>query len=220
MIPPDQRQIYDAAGYGQRIELGDDPALLIVDATINFTGDRPEPILESIKRFGNSCGAAAWESLNAIAGLKRSFRSASKPILMTRAPRKTAYTLGGWARSHARAMDVTGDDPGERFPDLIAPNDDDIIVEKTKPSAFFGTPLVSVLHELDVDTLLICGGTTSGCVRATVLDAFSYGYRVGVVREATFDRAGIPHEVNLFDMDQKYANVMGADEVDDYLSAR
>lgn len=220
IIPVHEREVYSAAGYGQQVEFGSNPGLLVVDSTYNFTGDRPEPILESVKRFGNSCGEVAWRSLEVIAELQSLFRTNRLPVVMTRGPRKTPYLLGGWARTHGRSMDAAaGDDPGERFPDVIAPAEQDIVMEKTKPSAFFGTPLVSILHELGVDTLMICGGTTSGCVRATVIDAFSYGYRVGVVREATFDRASVPHMVNLFDIEQKYGNVLTSDDVQSYVES-
>lgn len=212
-IPAEDQRVYEAAGYGQQIELESDPALIVVDVTVNFTGDRSEPILESIKRFKDSCGEAAWESLDAIRKLQLAFRSLNRPVVMTRAPSKSLHNLGGWSRTSSRATEVLGEDPGERFLDIIAPLDADIVLEKSKPSVFFGTALVSILHELQVNTLIVCGATTSGCVRATVVDAFSYGYRVGVVREATFDRGVVPHAVNLFDMDQKYANVMSLEAV-------
>lgn len=119
-IPTHEREVYEAAGYGQQVELRENPALLIVDATFNFTGDRPAPILESIKTFSNSCGEVAWERIDAIAGLQKLFRQNTRPVLMTWAPRKSLQTLGGWARTNRKAAEVTGDDPGERFPDVIA----------------------------------------------------------------------------------------------------
>lgn len=95
----------------------------------------------------------------------------------------------------------------------IAPRPGDIIIEKNKPSVFFGTLLASYLVDLHADSLIVCGTTTSGCVRATVVDAFSYNYKVTVVTEATFDRGEASHWVNLFDMDHKYADVTPLSEV-------
>jgi nicotinamidase-related amidase len=99
----------------------------------------------------------------------------------------------------------------------IAPQPRDVVIGKLKPSAFFGTPLASYLLELKVDTLIVCGTTTSGCVRASVLDAFSLGYRVAVVEECTFDRGEVSHAINLFDMNAKYADVVSLEATTGYL---
>src|SRR5690606_29047310 len=101
----------------------------------------------------------------------------------------------------------------------ISPSSADIVIRKTKPSAFFGTPLVASLIDCHVDTVIIVGGTTSGCVRASVIDAFSYGFSVLVVEEAVFDRGSLSHCVNLFDMDQKYANVLTQADIFEYLDS-
>ena len=87
-----------------------------------------------------------------------------------------------------------------------------MVLPKEKPSAFFGTPLVSLLNDWGIDSLIVCGGVTSGCIRSTVLDGFSLNYRMGVLKEATFDRIEASHWINLFDMDQKYADVITLDE--------
>jgi len=92
------------------------------------------------------------------------------------------------------------------------------VLRKAKPSAFFGTPLLSYLIELGIDTLLVMGGVTSGCVRATVVDAFSNNYRVGLVIDGTFDRYEASHKVNVFDMHAKYADVISAEEAVAYLT--
>jgi maleamate amidohydrolase len=99
----------------------------------------------------------------------------------------------------------------------ISPQKHDFIILKKKPSVFFGTPLMSYLNKLDIDTVLVTGGTTSGCVRATVIDAFSYNFFVGVIEDCTFDRGEVTHAINLFDMDMKYADVMALHEVLAYL---
>jgi nicotinamidase-related amidase len=93
----------------------------------------------------------------------------------------------------------------------VAPEEGDILVPKRHPSAFFGTPLVSYLVEAGVDSLVVTGCTTSGCVRSSVTDAFSYNFRVSVPADAVYDRSPVVHEVNLFDMAQKYADVTTTD---------
>jgi len=219
LIPDADRLIYERAGYGNPVELGKRPAVLVIDVTLNFTGDRPEPILDSIRRFSNSCGPAAWTAMESISRLLQAARADALPVFYTRGPlRKTPLTLGGWNRTNTRMLTgAEADDPGEQFPAPIAPAAGDQVLEKLKPSAFFGTPLIAMLTELGVDTLLVCGTSTSGCVRASVIDAFSYGLRVGVVEEGVFDRGTVSHAINLFDMNQKYAAVLPLTEALDYL---
>jgi nicotinamidase-related amidase len=205
------RQVFEAAGYGQRGGLSERPALLVVDVTYDFCGDRPEPILESIKRFRNSCGEVAWQALPRIRELLEAARGARLPVIYTHAgPRPDAVRFGGWARKNARALQPTDVSKaiGNDFPSQIAPQPGDIVIEKDKPSAFFGTPLLSYLIALQVDGLIVAGTTTSGCVRATVLDAFSYNLPLAVVEECTFDRGEVSHKINLFDMHAKYADVV------------
>lgn len=214
------RQVYDKAGYGQRGGFGKRPAVLIVDVTYDFTGDRPEPILQSIEKFRNSCGEVAWKALPCIQELVVAARGRGVPVIYTHAsPRPDRVRMGGWARKNARAMAPTdiARRIGNDFPPLIAPQPGDIVIQKDKPSAFFGTPLVSYLTAMGVDSLIIGGTTTSGCVRATVLDAFSYNYAVVVVEECTFDRSEVSHKINLFDMHAKYADVVSLAKAKAYL---
>src|SRR4029077_7262313 len=107
---------------------------------------------------------------------------------------------------------------GPEIPDEIAPAASDIVISKKKASAFFGTPLASYLVDMGVDTMLVTGVSTSGCVRATVVDGHAYNYRVCVVEEGTFDRSSVAHKVNLFDMHMKYADVVSLAETRRYLA--
>ncbi|MEK7281157.1 MAG: isochorismatase family protein, partial [Chloroflexota bacterium] len=95
----------------------------------------------------------------------------------------------------------------------------DIVIYKPKASAFFGTPLASLLNALRVDTVLCCGTSTSGCVRASVIDANSYNFHVAVIEECTFDRSQVSHKVNLFDMNAKYADVISLQEAREYITS-
>src|SRR4051812_43127502 len=101
---------------------------------------------------------------------------------------------------------------GYDFVAEIAPDGSDVLLPKKHPSAFFGTPLASYLIERAVDTLVVTGCTTSGCVRGSVVDAFAYNFRVLVPHDAVYDRSQVSHAVNLFDMSEKYADVMSTDE--------
>ncbi len=101
--------------------------------------------------------------------------------------------------------------------DELAPIDGEVVLRKTGPSAFWGTPIVGLLNGLGIDTLVVAGESTSGCVRATVVDGKAYRYRMLVPEECVFDRHEAPHAINLFDLDQKYADVVPLVEVLAYL---
>ena len=220
VISDQDRAVFEAAGYGQRGGFGERPAVLVVDVTHDFCGDRPEPILESIKRFRNSCGEVAWQALPHIRELLEAARAARVPVIYTHAgPRFDSVRTGGWARKNARALAPTEISKaiGNDFPSLVTPAPGDIVIEKDKPSAFFGTPLLSYLIALHVDSLIVTGTTTSGCIRATVLDAFSYNLPLAVVEECTFDRGEVSHKINLFDMHAKYADVVSLAETLEFL---
>jgi len=212
------RQIYDAAGYGRPATPRTRPMLLVVDVTYGFVGAERAPILESIETYPNSCGEAGWDAVEAIARLLPPMRRLGRPVIYsTGFTQLGARGQGMWAEKHPRAT-TTVPANSNLIPNEIAPRPDDIVLAKTKPSLFHGTPLVDLLMREGADTLIVTGGTTSGCVRATVVDAFSYNFPVLVVEEGVFDRGELSHAVNLFDMDQKYANVLGVEEVIEYLA--
>lgn len=211
------RQVFSAAGYGARGGLGNRPALLLIDVTYAFCGDRPEPILTSIERWRNSSGEEAWAAIAVMRRLIDAARAAQIPTLYSRGP-DSAVDLqerGRWSGKNSRGGENSAE--GNRIVAEIAPRPGDHVIKKNKPSVFFGTDLASRLIDLGVDSLIVGGGTTSGCVRASVVDAFSYNYRVAVVREATFDRGQASHSMNLFDMHMKYADVITSHDALDYL---
>lgn len=206
IFSPEELDTYRAAGYGRSAAFGTRPALLVVDVTYAFTGLR-----SGEGDYPLGCGPGSWEAVDHIAALIAAARSADLPIVYSRnAPRPSAVEAGGWSAKLGttveppRAHDVV---------DEIVPGAGDLVITKSKPSAFFATPLVTWLIQLGVDTLLIMGGSTSGCVRASAVDAFSYNLNPFVVAEACFDRSPTSHRLNLFELNQKYATVVGAADV-------
>ena len=194
-------------GFGQK------PALLIIDVNVDFVGDDPnEDILESMRRYPFSSGVEGWDAVRHTASLIEVAREKDVPII---------YTTGGLKEisKGARHGDRVELDSGQKIADDIAPAENDIVIYKSAPSAFFGTSLVQHLRDLDVDTVICTGCTTSGCVRASVVDAFSYHFRVGVVDECTFDRAQASHKASLFDMDAKYADVVSVEQTKEYFKS-
>ena len=156
-----------------------------------FCGDRPEPILESIKRWRNSCGEDAWAGIKVIKRLLDAARAQGVPVIYTTGnARPDLWNRGSWRWKNNRAGEdaagraARGDVDGTRSFPTSRPRRRTSCCYKDKPSAFFGTPLLSYLVLLGCDSLIVTGTTTSGCVRATVLDAFSNNYRVTVVEDA------------------------------------
>ena len=214
--------VLKACGYGGIRGLGKRPALLVIDMNYNWVGDRREPVLESIKRIRHSCGEEAWDAVSVVRKLMDKARQKNIPVIYTtgfgagtnyeskRRPWKNHRHEEDETKAFSERMEIVKE---------IAPQASDIVIHKAKPSGFFGTPLQSVLNDYGVDTLLVTGGSTSGCVRATVIDAFSFNYFVAVVEEGTFDRIQLSHKANLLDMNIKYADVMKAEDVARYLDS-
>lgn len=217
------REVFGQSGYGSRQGFGKRPALLVVDVEANFCGDERLPILESQKTWRNSCGEDAWDALPHIERLLGAARAKGLPVIYTASHqvRKDSWDRGMWAAKNRRtAEDVEfGRADGAVIMEQIAPEPQDLVVRKYKPSGFYGTLLDSHLVQLGVDSVIICGTTTSGCVRATVIDAFSRNYRVTVCEEGTFDRGQASHWINLFDMNAKYADVVALEEIAAYFEA-
>ena len=211
------KQVFAKGGFGTRQGFGRRPAVLVIDVNYNFCGDRPEPILESIKRWHTSCGEDAWEGVKAIARLLAAARARELPVIYSTGIRRSdSWDAGSWSWKNSRTTErapapragVSGND----IVTDIAPEPRDIVIYKQKPSVFSGTPLRSFLTLLGADSLIVTGTTTSGCVRATVIDAFSENYRVSVVEEGCFDRSQASHAINLCDMHAKYADVVKLQE--------
>jgi nicotinamidase-related amidase len=215
------KQVFALSGYGKRAGFGQRPAVLVIDVNYNFVGDKPEPILDSVRRFRNSCGAEGWEGVHHIDELLVEARKKHLPAFYTTGhdDRSNAVAFGRWQAKNSRSTEDMSEawDKGNDIVAEIAPQPGDIVVRKQKPSAFFGTPLMSMLNEVHADSVLVTGTTTSGCVRASVIDAFSYNMKVSVVEECVFDRGQASHKINLFDMAMKYADVISLKEAIDYI---
>jgi maleamate amidohydrolase len=220
-ISETDRKLYEALGYGARAGFGRRPVLVIVDANIAFCGEEPKPIFEAIKLSRTSCGEYAWQAIPVIGKLATAARNRRIPVIYTtNAFRNDLWDAGSWRfkkRASAPQVAAPALERGNEIVPAIAPAPSDIVVIKQKPSGFFGSNLASYLTLLRCDSLIVCGGTTSGCVRATVLDAFSLNYRVAVVSDGCFDRFQSSHQLSLFDIDCRYADVLPSDEVIEYL---
>lgn len=213
VVPEDDEARYEAAGFGRTGGLGRAPALLIIDVQYRTVGNTPKPFYEALQDYRTACGEVGWAAVKQIAELLAVFRSRGFPVIYPYVAPKVAHDGGRLAGKVPAIMGIP--ERGYDFVAEVAPDENSITLPKKHPSAFFGTPLVSHLVDLGVDTLVVTGCTTSGCVRGTVVDAFAYNFHVAVAHDAVYDRTETVHKVNLFDMAQKYADVLStADLVD------
>lgn len=211
------KAVLKKGGWGKRRGLGLKPCLLIIDAQYNYIGE-DKPILEQQDLWPAGCGAEAWASLRKIKELVETIRGKKIPIIYTRQIQRKTVAFDGFAKkAERRETSFLEGHRGTEIVDEIAPEEGDLVVEKSYGSAFYGTPLVSYLNGLRIDTLLLTGGTTSGCVRATAVDAISRNYHVAVIEDCVFDRIEASHKISLFDLWMKYCDVISLEEAFDYL---
>jgi maleamate amidohydrolase len=208
IIPAETQEHYRLAGFGAPSAPGRRPALLIIDVQYKTVGETPKPLREGLADHPTNCGEAGWNAIPHIAAMVQVFREMKFPILYPYvAPRNDRGGKFGRMPSlsgtSARAYDIV---------DEVAPQPEDILLPKYRPSSFFGTTLTSRLIGFGVDTVYITGCTTSGCVRATAVDAYSLDFKVVIPHECVFDRSPVSHAVNLFDLASKYADVTSTTE--------
>lgn len=213
ILQPDDRLAARSTRAAHRV--GTAPAVLMIDLYARVFGDRPEPLAAAIERFPSSCGMSAWNALGPLRRLLAVGREHAAVAHTTGESRPEA-DLGGATRGARDPRDLPPAQ-GYEIVESLRPQAGELVVYKSRASAFFGTPLDTALRLRGIDTLVIAGESTSGCVRATVVDAYSLGFHVVVVEEATFDRSPTSHKVNLFDMHHKYATVAPLEAVERYL---
>jgi nicotinamidase-related amidase len=196
------------------IDVGVRPALIVVDMTVEF--------VDSTYPTGwSETGYPAAECLSRLLSVAR---SAGLPVFFTKgwptsAPPTTPGELGLWKHGSGDTVADSSPHSGDVIVPQLAPASGEVVINKgSKPSAFFGTPLASLLTYLRVDTTIVTGMTTSGCVRATAVDAFQHNYRVLIPHECCADRSQVSHKVSPFDLHMKYADVVSLDSLLETLS--
>lgn len=195
--------------YDNRIGFGRNPALILID----FVEAYFDPDCELYADVDDTLAAALT--------LRDAAREAGIPVIYTNVVYDEGGANGGRFFQKARPLrNFVRGNPMGAWPKGLEPAANEMVISKQYPSAFFGTSLAATLTSLGIDTLLITGLTTSGCIRASCVDCCSHGFIPIVVREAVGDRHPAPHEANLFDMNAKYADVVGLDEAIDYLASR
>ena len=202
------REIY--AGYRRETYVGKNPALLAIDLYNKVYEGGDIPVVEAHRLFPGACGHYAWRAIEPTKRLFAAARAAGLPIVYTTGTPERSNKIR--ATNRDRSQDRGTMDP-LAIKDDFAPQPDDLIVYKERASGFYGTPLQAYLQQMGVDSLIVCGESTSGCVRASTVDGYSYGFHMTVAEECVFDRSLISHKVNLMDLHHKYADVMHLDEI-------
>lgn len=189
-----------------RLGFGERPALILVDFVQAYF-DRDSPLYAGVE-----------DALASALRIRAAARTARVPVFYTNVVYREGGADGGVFYRKVPALEVfVQGNPLGGWPEGLEPAEDEIVLSKQYPSAFFGTSLAATLTARGIDALIITGLTTSGCVRATCVDAVSHDFIPIVVADACGDRHASPHEANLFDMNAKYADVLGETEVIDYL---
>ena len=195
-----------AKAFGRRVGFGDKLALIVIDMVQAY--------------FDPSCDLymGSDASLASTLRVRAAARAAGVPVILTNVVYHPMALDGGrfFEKSKPLRYFLQGNPMGG-WPAGLAPEPDELVISKQYPSAFFGTSLASTLTAMGIDGVLLTGVSTSGCVRATCVDAMSHGFRTTVVSDACGDRHAAPHEANLFDMNAKYADVVGEAEVVEHL---
>jgi maleamate amidohydrolase len=206
-VDEETEEIY--SHYKRDVFVGENPAVLMVDVyKASYEGGQ-QRVIDVIKEHPSSCGERAWAMVEPAKQLLEASRAAGIPITYCTGDTRSSSNKGRATNrqvlnEHNESYDILEE---------LAPEDGELVVYKQRASAFYGTPLMSHLTQMGIQSLIMGGGTTSGCLRAAVQDAKANGFHVTLVEECCYDRTEMNHMVNLFDMHHKYADVMHLDEV-------
>jgi maleamate amidohydrolase len=208
MSDEEARRVYAAARLGQAVTMGERPAVLVVDFSCGFTD--PECAL----------GSDLTAEVEATRRLLDAARAKGLPVIFTTIGYEPSLRDGGlWLQKVPTLGDLQVGGRWVEIDPRLEPREDETIVLKKGASAFFGTNLAAILVSQGIDSVVLCGATTSGCIRATAIDLLQYGFPALVPRECVGDRAQAPHEANLFDIQAKYADVVSLDDALAYVES-
>lgn len=210
LVPLEEQNLYATAGFGKKLRIGRRPALLVIDVQYRTVGHKPLPLASAINEYVTSCGEHGWSAVPYIQRILNAFRERRLPVFYPHVALKSAVSGGRFADKLPQVLNI----PEEAYAFVceVEPEPGEVLIPKNHPSAFFGTPLASYLVDQAVDSVVVTGCTTSGCVRSSVVDAFSYNYPAVVPFECVYDRSQTSHAINLFDIANKYGDVVSTDE--------
>ena len=213
IVPEDILTLY--SHYARDVFVGPRAALLAIDLYELAYQGGARPVAEVSRTYPSSCGEYAWNAIPPTVRLFAAARAAGLPVFYCTSDTRPQSSPASVVATKRRGIPV---DPAlYAIRPEFAPQPGDVVITKMRASAFFGTPLTAHLTQLGIRSLIVCGESTSGCVRASVVEAYSHGYHVTLAEECCFDRSPLSHKVSLFDMHHKYADVMRIDEIEAHL---
>jgi nicotinamidase-related amidase len=195
---------------------GDKPALVLIDIYYSVLGFERQELFESMKTWPGSTGLEGWAAVDKTAELLAVARQSGIPVVHVKG---LDNGMKPWVHRRREPSSLPREmlNKGNEIVAEVEPLEGEVVIEKTAPSGFQGTPLMFHLNSLGIDTVICCGETTSGCVRATVVDGATSRFRMGVVSDCVFDRTEASHYMNLYDMHNKYADVVSLEMAKTYL---
>jgi maleamate amidohydrolase len=210
------QMVIKKGGYGKKRGLGKKPALVIIDIQHNYVGE-DRPIQDQLDQWPSGGGDGAWAAIRKIKKLKEAADYYNIPTIYTRNVQKKTINFDSFAvktdRDNSKYIDGR---PETQIVRDLEPSEKDLVVDKSYASAFFGTPFISYLIKMGVDSLIVVGGSTSGCVRATAVDAVTHNFNVAVIEDCVYDRIELSHKAGLLDLWMKYCDVVPSDEIFEY----
>jgi len=209
----DRKCLANRPSIRQRRELGVNPVLVVIDMQSGVIGE-DRPAYEQNDRLPMACGSAAWTAIRHLQEMIPAARQAGIPVFYSRHVYRPESGLTVAPDSSFRA-----EDPGSELTGELPREPGDLYIEKNRPSIFFQTPTVYMLMSRGIDTLLVTGNTTSGCIRASAIDGIGYGFKVAVIGDCVFDRIELSHKASLFDLSYKYCDVIGLNDAYQYIIA-
>ncbi len=216
LLTPRDREFLKARSVRER-GFGSRPALIVVDMQHMACGDKDEDILTMIKRWPSGCGHEAWAAIDKQKVLLEACRTSGVPIIYTRyVPQLIKFDGFAKKRMGTTQQPVITDQQWQIVAD-VAPSEGDIVLDKSYASVLYGTPLSSWLVAMGIDTTILIGNSTGGCVRASAVDLTTHNYNVVVVEDCVFDRVELSHAAALLDLWMKYCDVVFSDTVIGYL---
>jgi nicotinamidase-related amidase len=213
------RAVIAKGGYGKSRGFGKKPLLLIIDLQPNYIG-ADKPIAEQLDEWPSGGGETAWRCVERILSLRDAAREAGIPIFYTKNVQRQTLRFDAFsAKTNRDQTKYLDGNPASDLLPIVKPIEGELVISKSYPSAFYGTPLTSYLIGLSIDTLIIVGGSTGGCCRATAVDAVTLGYNLGYVQDCLFDRIEASHKTTLLDVWMKYGDIPTSDEVKEYFKS-
>lgn len=208
LVAADEVEIYRDFFNRQERIVGPQPALLAIDLFEKMYYGGPKPVREVNKEFPGACGIHAWDAIEPTQRLFAAARTAGIPVIYTTAAPPSNARVPATNRQSR-----TVSPEGYRIRQEFAPEPGDLVITKERASGFYGTPLVAHLQKMGVRSLIMCGESTSGCLRASTVEGFNQGFHMTVAEECCYDRSMLSHKVALFDLHHKYADVMHVEDI-------